>query len=580
MTSSDAEALKYVEQRDYSPETIGLLKNVGGRYVNWPVVYVLDNGSQVYIGETGNVASRMEQHLATKKHLRRLKIVLHDRFNKSACLDLESRLIQLFAGEGRLKVVNGNEGVVDRNYFDRPAYRKDFDAVFDELRSLGLFERSIPQIENSTLFKYSPFKALNADQALVVENIAAGLIDDLPAGVSTSTVIEGAAGTGKTIVAVFLLKLLRDVAEADPDDPVDPDTRFADLLTAEHIDVLQGRRFGLVIPQQSLRKTLKRVFAATPGLTKDMVLSPFDVGLGDTMYDLLVVDEAHRLGRRFSQSSAAGNTRFREVTVKLFGQDDYSKTQLDWIRTRSRHQVFLLDSRQTVRPGDLPVKVQQGIGSAADHRYLLRSQMRVRAGADYVGYVQNVLAGVAGSPESFGEYDLRFFEDLGEMYEQIKARDAESGLARLVAGFAWSWPTKGRKDPNVFHIKIDGLRLPWNRSEEDWISSKGALHEVGSIHTVQGYDLNYAGVIIGPDLRLDPESGEIVASPDEYHDGKGKQGSPKFGVAPPTKQELTTLIRNIYAVLLTRGIRGTYVYVCDPALREYLRPYFFGEANS
>lgn len=580
MTSSDIEPLKYVEQRDYSPETIGLLRNVGGRYVNWPVVYVLDNGSQVYIGETGNVASRMEQHLATKRHLRRLKIVLHDRFNKSACLDLESRLIQLFAGEGRLMVVNGNEGVVDRNYFDRPAYRKDFDAVFDELRSLGLFERSIPQIENSTLFKYSPFKALNADQALVVENIAAGLIEDIPAGVSTSTVIEGAAGTGKTIVAVFLLKLLRDVADADPGDPVDPDTRFADLLTAEHIDVLRGRRFGLVIPQQSLRKTLRRVFAATPGLAKEMVLSPFDVGLGDTMYDLLVVDEAHRLGRRFSQSSAAGNIRFREVTVKLFGEDDHSKTQLDWIRTRSRHQVFLLDSRQTVRPGDLPVRVQQCIGSAADHRYLLQSQMRVRAGADYVGYVQNVLAGVAASPDSFGEYDLRFFDDLGEMYEQIRARDAESGLARLVAGFAWPWPTKGRKDPNVFHIEIDGLRLPWNRSDEDWISSKGSLHEVGSIHTVQGYDLNYAGVVIGPDLRLDPESGEIVASPDEYHDGKGKQGSPTFGVAPPTTQELTILIRNIYAVLLTRGIRGTYVYVCDPALREHLRPYFSGAEAS
>lgn len=580
MTSSEAEALKYVEQRSYSLATIGLLKSVGGRYVNWPVVYVLDNGSQVYVGETGNVASRMEQHLLTKKHLRRLRIVLHDRFNKSACLDLESRLIQLFAGEGRMKVVNGNKGVVDRDYFDRPAYRKDFDAVFDELRSLGLFRRSVPQIENSDLFKYSPFKALNEDQALVVEDIAKGLIEDLPTGSSTSTVIEGAAGTGKTIVAVFLLKLLCDVAAADPDDPVDQDTRFADLLTAEHIDVLQDRKFGLVIPQQSLRKTLRRVFAKTPGLAKEMVLSPFDVGLSDTMYDLLVVDEAHRLGRRFSQSSAAGNNRFREATVKIFGQDDYSKTQLDWIRMRSRHQVFLLDSRQTVRPSDLPVGAQQGIGSAADHRYRLQSQMRVRAGADYVSYVQNVLAGVAASPESFGEYDLRFFDDLGDMYEQIQARDAESGLARLVAGFAWPWPTKGRKDPNVFHIEIDGLRLPWNRSEEDWINSRGSLHEVGSIHTVQGYDLNYAGVIIGPDLRLDPESGSIVASPADYRDEKGKQGSPKFGVAPPTEQELTILIKNIYAVLLTRGIRGTYVYVCDPVLREKLRSYFSGEEES
>lgn len=172
-----------------------------------------------------------------------------------------------------------------------------------------------------------------------------------------------------------------------------------------------------------------------------------------------------------------------------------------------------------------------------------------------------------------GDYDLRFFDDVGAMRAEIRSQDRRVRLARLVAGYAWDWVSNA--DPSAFDIELDGERMRWNKAKKDWINSPGALEEVGSIHTVQGYDLNYAGVIIGPDLRVDAISGEIVADRESYRDKKGKErtGSFKNGFSDA---DLTQFIRNIYGVLLTRGIRGTYVYVCDPALRERLRTSFSG----
>jgi DUF2075 family protein len=196
--------------------------------------------------------------------------------------------------------------------------------------------------------------------------------------------------------------------------------------------------------------------------------------------------------------------------------------------------------------------------------------MRVRADADYVGFVRQLLSGElrTGVRPDFGEYDLRFFESVGEMRQAIRDREREVGLARLVAGYAWDWKTRGNRPGLDF--ELEGTGFVWNRTDKDWINSRGSIDEVGSIHTVQGYDLNYAGVIIGGDLRYDELTRQVVVDRDAYRDKKGKENLAKLG-RETTDGDLLTLIQNIYGVLLTRGILGTYVYVCDPDLREYVR---------
>jgi len=113
------------------------------------------------------------------------------------------------------------------------------------------------------------------------------------------------------------------------------------------------------------------------------------------------------------------------------------------------------------------------------------------------------------------------------------------------------------------------MKLFWNRTATDWINSDTSPEEVGSIHTVQGYDLNYAGVIIGPDLGYDPRRGKMVFHRENYFDKKGKENNPRLGITY-SDEDLLDYVVNIYRVLMTRGIRGTYLHVCDKKLRDHL----------
>jgi hypothetical protein len=516
----------------------------------------------------------MRQHLdsANKRGLRHAKVIVGERFNKSVCLDLESYLIRLFAGDGRFEVLNRNDGVIDADYFDRPAYQEMFDAIFDELRDLGLFSRSVREIENGDLFKLSPFKALTPDQAIAIEDILQGLFEDLEHERTSTILIQGDPGTGKTVIAIYLIKLLMDIRDTDSTEPTDGDTVFAEFFVEGYPEMLRDFRVGLVIPQQSLRKSVQKVFTKTPGLLASMVLSPFDVGVSDERWDLLIVDETHRLNQRANQASAMNNKRFKEINERLFGADDDALTQLDWIRNRSNHQVFLLDADQTVRPADLPPHLLRGlhVSTASQQRnYRLTSQLRVRGGVDYIAHVRGLLCDFPPAPATFGDYEFAMFDDFAAMVAAIKARDQEFGLSRLVAGYAWPWRSK--RDKAAFDIEIGPMRLRWNSTDVDWVNAPNAINEVGSIHTIQGYDLNYAGVIIGRDLRWDSRGRRLRFDRSHYFDTKGKENNPRLGLVYDD-DDLLRFVRNIYAVLLTRGIRGTFVHVCDEALREQLRP--------
>jgi DUF2075 family protein len=561
------------------------------RHANWPVVYVLDGPppsrlartprrNDLYVGESLNAATRLRQHIDSSRrgHLRTARVIVSETFNKSACMDLESRLIELFSGDGRYTVLNRNIGITNADYYDRVAYTAQFEEVFEQLRSEGLFRRSITEIENDDLFKLSPFKALTRDQEVAIEGVLEALVQDLRVDRTSTTVVQGEPGTGKTILAIYLLKLIADVRRLEPDDVIDSDSLLTDYFLGENRGLLEGLRTAIVIPQQSLRGSVTKVFAGTPGLQDVEVLTPFQVGESDERFDLLVVDEAHRLNQRANQASGVLNGKFSAITTRLFGSDDRSKTQLDWIRAQSDHQILLLDPAQTVRPADLPATVVSALVADARHSdrlFPLMSQMRVAAGSDYVGHVRRIL-GATSSPgpeeplpsESLGDYEFRMFDDVAAMHAAIRERDREHGLARMVAGYAWPWRSK--RDASAFDIEIGDYRARWNSTPRDWIASAGALEEIGSIHTVQGYDLNYAGVIIGPDLRYDPEEQRLSMDRSSYFDVKGQENNPMLGITY-TDDDLRLLISNIYAVLMTRGIRGTFVHIVDPGLREHLR---------
>ena len=169
-------------------------------------------------------------------------------------------------------------------------------------------------------------------------------------------------------------------------------------------------------------------------------------------------------------------------------------------------------------------------------------------------------------PEPFTprNYEFTLFESIGDFLATIQAKEKEMGLSRMIAGYAWPWISKS--DPDAHDIEIEDVKLKWNSKNSDWINSLYSASEVGCIHTTQGYDLNYAGIIFGREIGYDKVRGEITIDPGKYFDRNGKQS-----IKDPA--ELKQFILNIYKTIMLRGIRGTFVYACDPGLRDYLARY-------
>lgn len=493
---------------------------------NWPVVYILENGKEAYIGEAGSAYRRAQQHLQNPDRLKlhNLYIIADDEYNKSATLDIESSLIKYMSGDGKYLLQNGNAGIQESDYYDRERYQAKFTIIWNELRKRKIVNNDWKQIENTDLFKYSPYKSLSPDQLYVVESMLNSIKDNK----YSSYVVSGEPGTGKTIVASYLMKLLATKKWS------------------------KDLKIGLVIPMTSLRKTLKRVFKSVKGLDSRMIIGPYDVV--KDKYDLLIVDEAHRLQRRVNVTNFPA---YDEVNRKLGLKDG---TQLDWIMKSSKSHILFYDEFQSVRPGDIrPEEFEK----YSYQRYELVSQMRVKGGQDYIKYVRDIFNLEQKEKIHFSNYEFKLFDNIREMKSAIEKRDRNNGLSRLLAGYAWEWKTN--KDEFIdYDIEIEGIKLRWNSVTEDWVNSPDAINEVGCIHTIQGYDLNYAGVIIGPEISYDESKGEIVIDRDKYLDFNGRRA-----ISDP--KELEIYIKNIYKTLLTRGIYGTYVYVVDENLRKYLR---------
>jgi DUF2075 family protein/SOS-response transcriptional repressor LexA/DNA replication protein DnaC len=501
---------------------------------NWPVVYIIEDGKEIYIGETTRLYGRSNEHYENpeRSKLNNIHIITDEEYNKSAALDIEASLIRYISAEGSFILQNGNEGLQNHNYYNREKYRAKFEDIWKKLQEMSLVSKDLIQIKNSDLFKYSPYKSLSEDQLLVANQI----FEDLKINEINTFIVKGKPGTGKTILATYLFKFLKEKDET------------------------KEMKIGLVIPMSSLRKTISKVFSKIKGLKPSMVIGPNDVIKQD--YDLLIVDESHRLQRR---KGIMGYGAFDNVNKNL-GLDNEGN-QLDWIMKSSKHQIFFYDENQSIKPAD--VRPEDFIKLNAK-KYELNLQMRVEAGEEYIKFIEDIFDLRIPKKTIFPNYDFRIFDNIEDMVNEIKVKDKKHKLARVVAGYAWPWHTKpGSKSSQEYDIEIDSLKLIWNSTAQDWVNSPNAVNEVGCIHTVQGYDLNFVGVIIGPEFSYDISSKKFVVDKEKYFDINGRNG-----INDPN--ELERYIVNIYKTLLTRGINGTYIYIVD----ENLRNYFNGIINS
>lgn len=523
-----------------------LINNIK-EYERHCVTYLIHNNDQIYIGETSNFKRRIEDHSKNqekkKKNLIKTKIIISEYFNKSAIYDIETKLINYIYADNLFEVINTKLNQNSHEYYLKEEINEFmFRDIWTELLKRKLVQKSLKDLENSDLFKLSPFKEFSDKQLNVIDRVVKEITQECSTGQEIisfdgspikkikmkdseeSIIISGGPGTGKTLIIIKIVHTL--------------------LKTY----LLDDVKIAICVPQSSLQSTIKKMLKAAK--IKAKVIRPIDLSKNlDEKYDLIIVDEAHRLKQHFNKQ-----------TKDLKHLENGKFTELDFAHKKSKHLILMYDAKQTVRPADLD-------SSHFDFKkykiFELIEQFRVKKGTNYLRFVESLLQmnNQTINIADLGDYEFQLFDSLEKMHEEIKEKDKKYGHCRMGSGYFIPWESK--KNSNIFDFEKEGLKAKWNTKIEAWVQDPKSVNEVGCIHTLQGQDLNYAGIIIGDDIFMDPEDGKLKIKKEKYYDNNG---TPIKGTDTNNK-DLTTYIKNIYYVLLTRGMLGTFIYIKDENLR-------------
>ncbi len=284
--------------------------------------------------------------------------------------------------------------------------------------------------------------------------------------------------------------------------------------------------------------------------------------------DVLVVDEAHRLSARNITNTYIGNQvkdLINAAKVSIFFLDESQKVLIEDIGSEEEilAQAKALGAKVTIR--ELP------------------SQFRCNGSDGYLAWIDNTLGirETANITLEGIDYDFQVIDSPAELHQLIREKNAfhNSGSgSRVVAGYCWPWSSK--KDPDLTDINIGNYQVRWNKASDGslWAIKEDSINEVGCIHTCQGLEFDYIGVIIGEDLIV--KNGKVVTQPLERNSvdaNKTLRGYKSLvksrdpAVVKKTNAMADEIIRNTYKVLMTRGQKGCYVYCCNKELAEYLK---------
>lgn len=374
------------------------------------------------------------------------------------------------------------------------------------------------------------------DQKLVFETTL-DLAKEAESGAKQVLIVKGGPGTGKSVVAVNLLATLIGREK---------NARYVSKNAAPRA-VYETRLTG------SFRRTqISNLFSGSGAFS----------GTEPDSFDVLIVDEAHRLNERSGLYGNLGENQIKELIVA------------------SRCTVFFVDDDQRVTLRDIGHvgalrEWAAQIGANATECELA-SQFRCNGSDGYLAWIDNTLGirATANKRLDAVEFDFRVVGSPNELHELIADRNRGSNRSRVVAGYCWEWTSK--RNPAAYDIVLPeyGYRRRWNLTRDGslWIIAEDSLKEVGCIHTCQGLELDYIGVIIGPDLVV--RNGRVVTVPERRaRSDKSLSGFSRLARADPKKaaDEADRIIKNTYRTLLTRGLRGCYVFCVDTELAAYLR---------
>ena len=549
-------------------DTKDIIMNFSTVYIhNWPET----NKYDVYVGESNNIFARTRQHYQSRiKHetwqYRMMKtdaslyIIGHEHFNKSLTLDVENRLMHYLMSVDKVHQVHNGRGNPQKHYYPSAEFEEIFRKIWTELHESD--EELFPDeniVKDSAIYKASPLHKLTDEQ----ENAKIQILEciDLARQKHEKQIIfiDGEAGTGKTVLnSNIFYELYCQEEEKD-------NTEFKCCMVVNHDE--QVKVYSDIAKKLGITEKYGEVVSkASTFLNRHKDLDSVDV---------VFIDEAHLL---FTQ-----------------GNQGYSgKNQLDDIIKRAKVVVIVFDENQILRMDQYWEKqmIDRYRNKAIEQQnYItLTKQLRMQADNETLAWIDAFTKKQIINKIPHHDYEIKIFDSPEALDLEIKkkASSEKSRLSRVIANYDWDYK-KGKKPEDTskkyweVDVWIENQRWhkPWNYEleqnlnkdekkkikEQAWAEQAHTIAEVGSTYTIQGFDLNYAGVILGKSVKY--RNGKIVYDPSETSNGKvTKNRTMEDG----TKQNFAKeLLKHEIRVLMTRGVNGLYIYACDDQLREALK---------
>ncbi len=376
------------------------------------------------------------------------------------------------------------------------------------------------------------------EQKIIYEYALSNAIDTVSNNKKNVMIVRGGPGTGKSVLAINLLVELNNRSM----------TCFYVTKNAAPRNVFSAKLRG-----NYTQTYINHLFQGSGNFIDEE----------RNKLDILIVDEAHRLNEKSGMFQNKGENQIKEII------------------NASKFSIFFIDENQKVTlkdigSEDLIKKYAKDLG-AGIYTYELDSQFRCNGSDGYIAWLNNVLEikETANFDIDGFDYDFKVFDDPNEMRKIIEEKNKTNNKSRIVAGYCWDWISEGKNKSDVYDITIPehNFEMSWNLgSSSTWAIDSNSVNEAGCIHTCQGLEFDYVGVIIGNDMRY--EKDHIVtdytkrAKTDQSLKGINKISKEK-GIEEANKIA-DTIIKNTYRTLMTRGMKGCYVYCVDKKLQEYL----------
>lgn len=540
--------------------------------MNFPTVYIhnwQESGDfEVYVGESNDIFKRTRQHYDAASDKSRwqskllekdasLFIIGHEHFNKSLTLDIENRLMHYMMSVDRVKHVYNLRDNPQTSYYPMEELDDIFGKIWVGLRKENkeLFP-SESAIKDSAIYKASPLHKLTKEQEKARDLIIHKVSNALKNNETRQLIfIDGEAGTGKTVLNSSTFYELYCQAEEN-------NRNLKCFLLVNHDEQITvyeqiAEKLGLI------EKYGQVVGKPTTFINNHSKDEPVDVAF---------VDEAHLLLTQGKQSYRG-------------------KNQLNDIMDRARVTVVMFDENQILTTEQFweaqILEQYRNQAKLEENHIVLKKQLRMQADPATMDWIDSFTKErrVKKIPNTFGGYAIKIFAnpELLDLEIQRRAQESDSALSRVIATYDWQYSSNHKMEDQVmkyWEVLIGKWHKPWNRELESelskkekrdikglaWAEQPQTINEVGSTFTIQGFDLNYAGVILGPSVKY--RDGKIIFDPTA---SKNEKAVRNRTLSDGTKQKFgETLIQHEVRVLMTRGVNGMYIYACDPELRAAL----------